>query len=326
MTPVLDVQDLSVTFSTEGRTTCAVDELSYQLSEGEILGMVGESGCGKSVSAMALVGLLPTSAQIAGVAQFGPDDLLNADSARLAELRGRDIAVVFQDSMGSLNPVLTVGRQIGEVVRRHQGASRGEARERARELLELVEIPAADRRLREYPHQLSGGMRQRVAIAMALACRPRLLIADEPTTALDVTVQAGIMDLLRGLRDQLSMSILLITHDLGVVADSADRVVVMYAGRNVETAGVREIFHAPQHPYTAGLLGAAPFPGARASGRLQEIPGTVPTLIEPARLCSFAPRCGNHGARCDAELPALLDDDSGHLAACWYPVSTRRGA
>jgi peptide/nickel transport system ATP-binding protein len=321
MTPVLDVQDLSVTFTTEGRTTCAVDGLSYQLDQGEILTMVGESGCGKSVSAMALVGLLPSSATVGGVARFGGEDLLSANEHRLAEWRGRDIAVVFQDSMAALNPVLTIGRQIGEVLRRHQNMSRSAAAARSRELLELVEIPAAARRLREYPHQLSGGMRQRVAIAMALACRPRLLIADEPTTALDVTVQAGIMDLLRDLRDQLSMSILLITHDLGVVADSADRVVVMYAGRSVEAAPVRDIFRGPEHPYTAGLLGAAPFPGARNTAGLQEIPGTVPTLTAPARRCSFAPRCSHRADRCDAERPLLRTLESGHAAACWYPIS-----
>jgi peptide/nickel transport system ATP-binding protein len=320
--PVLDVRDLSVTFAAGGRSVCAVDNLSYQLGEAETVTMVGESGCGKSVSALALVGLLPATARVTGTARLAGEDLLGVGERRLNDIRGRDIAVVFQDSMSSLNPVLSVGRQIGEVLRRHQGLSRGAATRRSRELLDMVEIPAAERRLREYPHQLSGGMRQRVAIAMALACTPKVLIADEPTTALDVTVQAGILDLLRSLRDELGMSMLLITHDLGVVADSADRVVVMYAGRPVESAAVHELFRSPAHPYTSGLLGAAPSPAARTSPTgLAEIPGTVPTLASPARLCSFAPRCTARGRRCDADRPDLQAVADAHHAACWYPVS-----
>ncbi|HEY6029676.1 MAG TPA: ABC transporter ATP-binding protein, partial [Gaiellaceae bacterium] len=272
---LLDVRDLSVRFETDDGTTHAVDRVSFTLAPSEVLGIVGESGCGKSVTTMAMLRLLPPTAVVGGRALFEGTDLLKASPAHLRRVRGREIAFVFQEPMTSLNPVFTVGRQIGEVLREHLGLSKRAARDRAVELLDLVHIPAPARRVDEYPHQLSGGMRQRVMIAMALACDPKILIADEPTTALDVTIQAGILDLMREVRERLGTAIVLITHNLGVVADIADRVAVMYAGRKVEEASVEELYAAPQHPYTIGLLGAVPRAGAT---RLQEIPGRVPSL------------------------------------------------
>ena len=258
--PLLDVADLSVRFDTDDGMIHAVDKMSFTLGAGEVLGIVGESGCGKSVTCMSLVKLLPETAVIEGRALFEGRDLLAMSSRDLRRVRGRQISFVFQEPMTSLNPVFTVGRQIGEVLQRHLGLSRVEARARSIELLDLVRIPAADRRLDEYPHQLSGGMRQRVMIAMALACDPKVLVADEPTTALDVTIQAGILDLMRDIRERLGTAIILITHNLGVVADIADRVLVMYAGRKAEESPVDDLFAHPQHPYTLGLLGAIPRP------------------------------------------------------------------
>ena len=261
--PLLEVTDLSVRFDTDDGPVHAVDKLSFTLAPGEVLGIVGESGCGKSVTCMSLVRLLPETAVISGRAVFDGVDLLALRMRQLRRVRGREIAYVFQEPATSLNPVFTVGRQIGEVLRKHLGLSRRDARARTIELLRLVRIPAAERRLDDYPHQLSGGMRQRVMIAMALACDPKLLIADEPTTALDVTIQAGILDLIRDIRERLGTAIVLVTHNLGVVADIADRVLVMYAGRKAEEAPAADLFAAPQHPYTIGLLGAIP----RARGR-----------------------------------------------------------
>jgi len=317
MTALLEVEELSVRFPGEdGDGVQAVDRVSFGVGEGEVLAIVGESGCGKSVTAMSLLGLLPARAQVTGTAAFGADDLLTAPPARMRTIRGREISMVFQEPMTSLNPVLTVGRQVGEVLRRHLGMSRRAAREHTVELLSLVGIPAPERRLDEYPHQLSGGMRQRVMIAMGVACEPKLLIADEPTTALDVTIQAGVLDVMRELRERLGTAMVLITHDLGVVADIADRVVVMYAGRKVEEAPVGELFAHPQHPYTVGLLGALP----RGPGeRLREIPGMVPALPEPARACPFAPRCPRADERSRTELPALEAVRPDHLVACFHP-------
>ena len=277
---MLDVRGLTVSFATETGTVSAVDGVDLTLAPGEIVGIVGESGCGKSVTAMSLAGLLPRSARVGGSARLDGTELdRRPRTRRCAAARGKDIAYIFQEPMSSLNPVLTVGRQIGEVLQVHEGLNRRQAKERAVELLELVGIPSAEQRVGNYPHQLSGGMRQRVMIAMAVACQPKVLVADEPTTALDVTVQAGILNVLRDLRDRLGTSILVITHDLGVIADVADRVVVMYAGRVVERAGVDELFARPQHHYTAGLLSASPAPGRHAgTDRLQEIPGLVPVL------------------------------------------------
>ncbi|WP_232789843.1 ABC transporter ATP-binding protein, partial [Streptomyces jeddahensis] len=259
--PVLSVRDLSVSFRSGTRNVHAVDHLSYDLAAGEVLAVVGESGCGKSVAAMAVTGLLPPTAHITGSVRLAGRELAGADEKELGRIRGKDIAMIFQEPMTSLNPVLTIGRQIGEVLRRHQGLTKKQARARAVELLDLVGIPAPRQRIDEYPHQLSGGMRQRVMIAIGVACDPAVLIADEPTTALDVTVQAGILEVLQSLRERLGTAVVLITHDLGVVADIADRVLVMYAGRPVEQAPVHELFAAPRHPYTRGLLGAVLRPG-----------------------------------------------------------------
>jgi peptide/nickel transport system ATP-binding protein len=317
---LLDVQDLSVRFDTDDGTVHAVDRLSFSLAAGEVLGVVGESGCGKSVSAMSLLQLLPETAHVTGSAEFDGRDLIGAPASRLREIRGREIAFVFQEPMTSLNPAFRVGNQIAEVLRRHLGLSRAEARTRAIELLDLVRIPAPERRVDEYPHQLSGGMRQRVMIAMALACDPKILIADEPTTALDVTIQAGILDLMRDIRERLGTAIVLITHNLGVVADIADRVIVMYAGRKVEEAPVRELYAHPQHPYTIGLLGAIPRPGAAdEQGRLREIPGRVPSLAELPTACAFAPRCPRADDRTRSESPELREIRSAHLVACFHP-------
>lgn len=317
---LLAVQDLTVRFTTEDGPVLAVDAVSFDVAEREVLAVVGESGCGKSVTAMALTGLLPRTAAVRGRVVFAGRDLRTLAPADLRAVRGRDIAYVFQEPMTSLNPVLTVGRQIGEVLRRHQGLRGTVARRRAAELLELVGIPLPVRRLGEYPHQLSGGMRQRVMIAMAVACRPRLLVADEPTTALDVTVQAGILDVLRDLRTEIGTAVLLITHDLGVVADIADRVVVMYAGRAIEEAGVEALFAAPCHPYTRGLLDAVPNPARHADGGLREIPGRVPTMRHSPAACTFADRCASADDRCRTERPELEPGPARHPVRCWHPL------
>ena len=315
---LLDVRELSVRFETDDGPTHAVDRFSFSLAPREVLGIVGESGCGKSVTMMSLLRLLPPTAVVTGEALFEGRDLLAASPSALRRVRGREISFVFQEPATSLNPAFTIGRQIGEVLRRHLGSSRREARDRATELLDLVRIPAPARRVDEYPHQLSGGMRQRVMIAMALACDPKILIADEPTTALDVTIQAGILDLLRDLRERLGMAIVLITHNLGVVADIADRVVVMYAGRKAEEAPVHELFAHPQHPYTIGLLGAIP---RRGVARLREIPGLVPSLAAPIPYCAFAPRCPRADELSRTEVPLLREIRPSHLVACFHPGS-----
>ena len=293
--PLLEVRDLSVRFDTDEGTVHAVDRMSLTLEPRQVLGIVGESGCGKSVTALSILGLLPKTATVTGSVTFDGTELLGASRSDLRKIRGRQISFVFQEPMTSLNPVFRIGRQIDEVVKEHMNVSKRGARARALELLDLVHIPDPSRRVDEYPHQLSGGMRQRVMIAMALACDPKVLIADEPTTALDVTIQAGILDLLREVRERLGTAIVLITHNLGVVADLADRVVVMYAGRKAEEAPVHELFAHPQHPYTIGLLGAVPRAGAARNGRLQEIPGRVPSLAElpgPLRLRRQVPARG----------------------------------
>jgi peptide/nickel transport system ATP-binding protein len=317
--PLLEVRDLSVRFDTDDGTVHAVDGMSLELAPRQVLGIVGESGCGKSVTALSVLGLLPKTATVTGSARFEGAELLGAPRSRLRKIRGREISFVFQEPMTSLNPVLRVGNQIDEVLREHMDLSRAEARQRAVELLDLVHIPDPKRRVEEYPHQLSGGMRQRVMIAIALACDPKILIADEPTTALDVTIQAGILDLLRELRERLGTAIILITHNLGVVADLADRVVVMYAGRKAEEAPVGELFAHPQHPYTIGLLGAVPRAGAARNGRLQEIPGRVPSLAELPRHCAFADRCPRADEQSWSEVPALRRVRPDHTVACFHP-------
>ncbi len=316
--PLLEVTDLSVRFETEDGPVYAVDRLSFALEAGEVLGLVGESGCGKSVSAMSLVRLLPRHALIDGSARFGGVDLLQLSERELRDVRGREIAFVFQEPMTSLNPVFTVGRQIGEVLRRHLGLSRREARERSIELLRQVRVPAPERRIDEYPHQLSGGMRQRVMIAMAIACDPKVLIADEPTTALDVTTQAGILELMREIRERLGTAIILITHDLGIVAELADRVLVLYAGRKAEEAATHDLFARPQHPYTIALLDA--IPRTREAGqRLRELPGRLPPMHELPAHCLFADRCSRADEHSRTHVPELQTVGPGHLVACFHP-------
>ncbi|MDT7649127.1 MAG: peptide/nickel transport system ATP-binding protein [Pseudonocardiales bacterium] len=323
--PVLAVRDLTVTFRTDDGPVSAVDAVSFDVRAGEVLAVVGESGCGKSVTAMSIAGLLPASATVTGSVRLRGQELVGAPEPVLRSVRGAEVAYVFQEPMTSLNPVFTVGSQITETLRIHQRLSRKEALARAVELLALVGIPSPATRVGAYPHQFSGGMRQRVMIAMALACDPAVLVADEPTTALDVTVQAAVLDLLRDLGTRLGTAIVLITHDLGVVADIADRVLVMYAGRAVETGPTQELFDVPQHHYTLGLLGAVPTAGRRAAGgRLQEIPGLVPVLHEQPDACTFAERCPGADDRCRSAAPALLPHDgdlTSHRVACWHPAA-----
>jgi peptide/nickel transport system ATP-binding protein len=313
---LLDVEDLQTHFRTPDGVNRAVDGVSFQVKEGETLAIVGESGCGKSVTANSILRLIPEPpGKIAGAIRFQGRDLLALPERAMRDIRGNDISMIFQEPMTSLNPVLTIGRQLRETLRLHEGLERRAAEDRAVEMLNLVGIPEARRRLREYPHQLSGGMRQRVMIAMALACDPKLLIADEPTTALDVTIQAQILDLMRRLREESGAAIVLITHDLGVVAEVCDEVVVMYAGQVVERAPVEALFRMPQHPYTVGLLGALPRLDHRRP-RLAAIEGSVPNMSAPPAGCRFQARCPFRIPRC-AELPPLADIGGGHLSRCW---------
>ena len=306
--PVLELQSLCIGFATDRGLVRAVQDVSFLVTAGQMLAIVGESGCGKSVTALAAMGLLANNARIDGRILFNGADAANAQ-------RGRDLAMVFQEPMTSLNPAFTAGEQVAETLRAHRGLSRRAALDAAVDALARVQIPEPERRARQYPHQLSGGMRQRVMIAMALACRPRLLICDEPTTALDVTVQAQIMALLDELRAETGTAILLITHDLGVVADRADHVAVMYAGEVVESAPAAQIFANPQHPYTVGLLGAAPkLTGPR--GRLASIDGTVPDPLALPAGCRFAPRCPFARSECGV-APSLAEIAPGHCTACW---------
>ncbi len=323
MAALLEVENLQTHFGTPDGVVRAVDGLSFHIEAGETVAIVGESGCGKSVTSMSILRLVQEPpGRIAGSVRFNGKDLLKLSEKEMRAIRGNEISMIFQEPMTSLNPVLTVGRQIGETLRLHQGMNRHQAEARAVEMLKLVGIPAPERRVREYPHQLSGGMRQRVMIAMALACNPKLLIADEPTTALDVTIQAQILDLMRDLKSKVGAAIMLITHDLGVVAETASRVVVMYAGRKVEEANVEEVFLRPKHPYTQGLLGAVPKLGSSLedTGRtkLAEIPGLVPSLRKPIIGCAFAGRCPKVTDFCRQVAPAVEEKDPGHYAACHY--------
>jgi oligopeptide/dipeptide ABC transporter ATP-binding protein len=321
--PLLRIADLSVHFRTGNGLVRAVDGASYDVRRGETLAVVGESGCGKSVTAMAVLGLLPKPpAEIpSGSIEFDGEELLDASPERLRQIRGNRISMIFQEPMTSLNPVFSIGNQIMEGLALHRGLSNEEARAEARHLLELVRIPAPEQRLDEYPHQLSGGMRQRVMIAMALACRPELLIADEPTTALDVTVQAQILELLRELQRELGMSIVLITHDLGVVAETAERVVVMYAGTVVERASVGALFERPRHPYTAGLFLSLPSL-SDDQDRLRPIEGAVPDALNLPRGCRFHPRCPFAMPVCEEREPELTAREGAgepsHQSACFY--------
>jgi oligopeptide/dipeptide ABC transporter ATP-binding protein len=320
--PLLEVDDLKTYFYTRDGIVRAVDGVSFTVYPGETLAVVGESGCGKSVTSLSILRLIaaPPGKIVNGRLMFQGRDLLGLTEDEMRKVRGNEISMIFQEPMTSLNPVLTIGRQIAEALVLHRGMKRKAALERAVEMLTLVNIPEAARRIEQYPHQLSGGMRQRVMIAMALACNPRLLIADEPTTALDVTIQAQILDLMRGLKEKTGAAIVLITHDLGVVAEMAQRVVVMYAGRKVEEAAVDDLFAHPHHPYTEGLLKSIPrleHAQAAAHLRLAEIPGMVPSLKEEIAGCLFAPRCGYATERCRREYPPLEEKAPGHFAACW---------
>jgi len=325
---VLDVQGLKTSFATEGGEVRAVDDVSFQVRKGRTLGIVGESGCGKSVTSLSIMRLIPTPpGRIAGGRiVYGGRDILSISNEEMRRLRGDEISMIFQEPMTSLNPVFTIGNQICEAIELHQGLSASQARAKAIEMLKLVGIPAAEERIDEYPHQLSGGMRQRVMIAMALSCTPNVLIADEPTTALDVTIQAQILDLLRELQKKLGMAIILITHDLGVVAEMADEVAVMYAGRIVEQGAVRDIFKNPRHPYTRGLLNSIPTLAHDPTGkprkkRLETIPGIVPNLLELPQGCRFQARCTWVGEDCRKAEPELRPVSSGHQVRCIRELS-----
>jgi peptide/nickel transport system ATP-binding protein len=330
---ILEVRNLHTQFDTLDGVVRAVDGVSFELKRGETLGIVGESGCGKSVTALSILRLIPTeTGRIAsGSIRFEGEELTVLSEEAMKRLRGHRISMIFQEPMTSLNPVLTVGTQIAENVVRHLGVPWRAARDRACEMLDLVRIADARRRLDEYPHQLSGGMRQRVMIAMALSCDPQVLIADEPTTALDVTIQAQILDLMLELKEKTGTAIVLITHDLGVVAETTQRVVVMYAGRKVEEAPVEVLFEEPLHPYTRGLMRAIPRLDIEADAagtrpRLQEIPGLVPNLTRAIVGCAFAPRCGFATDRCRAEAPPIVDVGAGHTVACWEVERVRASA
>jgi oligopeptide/dipeptide ABC transporter ATP-binding protein len=315
---ILDVADLTVGFPTDDGLVQAVRGVSYQLRRGEVLGIVGESGSGKSVTSMAVMGLLPRSARVSGSVRFAGRELLDASDSALTRIRGRRVAMIFQDPMTSLNPVYTVGYQIAEAVRAHHDVSKRAAMQRAEELLEIVRIPNARARLDNYPHELSGGMRQRVVIAIAMANDPDVIIADEPTTALDVTVQAQIMEALDTARQETGAAMVLITHDLGVIAGQADRVMVMYAGKLVEIGTADEVFYTPRMPYTLGLLGSLPRLD-RPSERLTPIPGAPPSLVNMPSGCPFTPRCPLARPVCDEEEPVLLAATGpGHAAACHF--------
>jgi len=323
MPSVLSVRGLETWFEGSQGTVRAVDGVSLEVGEGQMVGVVGESGCGKSALALSVLRLLPRPPAVyaGGEIRFQGQDLLALSEAEMRRLRGNRISMIFQEPMSALNPVFTVGNQLAEVFRVHQGLGRAAARDRSVEMLARVGVPAPERRVKEYPHQLSGGMRQRVMIAMALACRPALLLADEPTTALDVTIQAQILDLMRELREELGTAILLITHDLGVVAETTERVMVMYAGRLVEESSTLELFDRPLHPYTRGLLAAVPSAEAELEGgegrELLEIPGVVPSLFDLPPGCNFAPRCPLADERCRREDPTLEEVLADHRAACW---------
>jgi peptide/nickel transport system ATP-binding protein len=322
--PILNIADLRTWFFTRDGVVRAVDGVSFYVIPGETLAIVGESGCGKSVTALSILRLIPSPPGriVSGAIHFAGRDLLGVSEAEMRQVRGNEISMIFQEPMTSLNPVLTIGRQIAETLTLHQGLGQRAALAKAADMLRLVHIPEADRRIGEYPHQLSGGMRQRVMIAMALACNPKLLIADEPTTALDVTIQAQILDLMRELKQKIDAAIVLITHDLGVVAEMAQRVVVMYAGRKAEEAPVSRVFRRPLHPYTKGLLASVPRLGAsldyERAPRLAEIAGTVPSLREPIPGCPFETRCAFATDICRREMPAFDEKEPGHFAACFH--------
>lgn len=324
--PLLAVKDLKTYFFTRNGTVKAVDGVSFAIARGETLAIVGESGCGKSMTALSLMRLIadPPGKIVGGSVVLENVDLLKLDESEMRAMRGRDISMIFQEPMTSLNPVMTIGKQIGEVLTMHNRMSREECERKVVDMLALVKIPEPAQRAKEYPHQLSGGMRQRAMIAMALACSPKVLLADEPTTALDVTIQAQILELINDLQRKLGTAVVLITHDLGVVAEMARRVIVMYAGRKVEEAAVEDLFDRPLHPYTRGLMASIPRLGLMRgedsdTSRLQEIPGIVPPLYKLPQGCTFAPRCARADDRCRSEYPSYEEKTGGHWAACWHP-------
>jgi oligopeptide/dipeptide ABC transporter ATP-binding protein len=314
---LLEITGLSTSFTTRSGVIKAVDNVSLSLRKGRVLGLVGESGCGKTMTALSILNLVPPPGKItAGKIFFEDRDLLSLSEAEMRKVRGARISMVFQEPMTALNPVFTVGNQIGEVLITHQGITSHEALDRSVELLQSVGIPSPEKRVHEYPHQLSGGMRQRVMIAMAIACRPSLILADEPTTALDVTIQAHILELLTRIQSEMGMAMVLVTHDLGLIAERAHEVAVMYAGRIVEQADTSELFRDPLHPYTRGLMASIPRPGDSRRGRLRTIPGTVPRLSDLPQGCTFAPRCDIRIDQCAAE-PELVEVRPGHRVRCW---------
>ena len=328
MAPLLEIKGLKTHFSTDDGMLQAVDGVDITLNKGETLCVVGESGCGKTVTAMSILKLIamPPGRIVEGEILFEGRDLVPLTSHELDDIRAKEIGFIFQEPMTSLNPVLTVGEQVAEVLRRHEGLSNKDALARTVEMFKLVQIPNAEGRVHDYPHQFSGGMRQRVMIAMALACKPKLVIADEPTTALDVTIQAQILDLLQDMKDRFGMAVMLITHAMGVVAETAQRVVVMYAGKVVEEADVDSLFASPSHPYTQGLIRSIPRIDTAAlhKTRLEQIPGTVPKLVDPAEGCRFAPRCKFATADCVKATPVLREPVAGHKVRCIYDIVPSR--
>ena len=326
MSDLLEVQDLSTWFFTRQGIVKAVDGVDFSVAKGETLGIVGESGCGKSMTALSLMRLIPDPPGriVSGSIKLAGKDLMTLSEAEMRGVRGNEISMIFQEPMTSLNPVFTIGKQISEALILHRGMNRNQAMTRAVEMLDLVKIPEPQQRAKEYPHQLSGGMRQRAMIAMALACNPKVLLADEPTTALDVTIQAQILELILDLQREFDAAVILITHDLGVIAETAKRVIVMYAGRKVEEAEVGELFGKPMHPYTTGLLASIPrldlLRGTEAQrNRLQEIQGIVPPLWDLPEGCAFAPRCPKADDKCRTQRPAYEEKRAQHWVACWHP-------
>jgi peptide/nickel transport system ATP-binding protein len=328
MGKTLEIRDLRTSFFTDEGEVKAVDGVSFSVSEGKTLGIVGESGCGKSVTSLSIMRLVaePPGKIVGGEILYKGRDLLKLNASEMRKIRGNEISMIFQEPMTSLNPVFTIGNQISEAIELHQKLSRSASRDKAIEMLKLVGIPSPEKRVDDYPHQLSGGMRQRVMIAMALSCDPAVLIADEPTTALDVTIQAQILTLIRRLQEETGTAMILITHDLGVVAEVADEVAVMYAGRVVESGPVDAIFEDPQHPYTIGLMGSVPSLGRR-QGRLATIRGTIPPAELMPKGCRFTPRCPFSDSHCANDPPPLAEIKPGHRARCWYaPLELHRGA
>jgi oligopeptide transport system ATP-binding protein len=320
MEPLLDVKNLKTQFFTQDGVVRAVDDVSFDIMPGETLGIVGESGCGKSITAMSIMRLIPTPPGkiVQGEILFKGEDIITMSDEEVRHIRGNEIAMIFQDPMTSLNPVLSINRQLGETLELHMGMNKSQARRRAIELLEMVGIPEAEDRVNQYPHQFSGGMRQRVMIAMALSCNPSLLIADEPTTALDVTIQAQILDLMKTLQAEHDTAVMLITHDLGVVAGMSDRINVMYAGHVVESATAEELFANPRHPYTVGLLNSIPRLDSEVREKLDPIRGLPPDLIDLPDLCPFVPRCDFAREKCEQQNPPLMDVNAAHRSACWF--------